>query len=184
MFYISIFDKDKRLWGVLDTDDNVVEYYDFKTLQGFKREGLKIYGVCQSQAFACSKLGEFLFVPSIDENSLNIIDIKTDKIVDKLDFNEVYHPRNTPYMYAQVYFRDSRDKDCKLVSIPVCIKFDYEFTGTFVFKFNYRSGHIVSKLDTVYFISDAPEVSSKFGDYPDYITTSKFLKILKSRGLE
>ena len=185
MFYVSGFDNNKRLWRVTDTSDGVEESYSFKDLKEFEVQGIKIHGMSKNCCHICTIVGDFIIVPSINDNSVEIYRLVDEVLTDKFCFNNVRNSRNNVWYCGSAGTKRVKDGIC--ISCGVCVKYDIEFTGTFIIKIN-SHGKLIDRLDEVLFVCDnANEVHSWIsctgGDCPDFITSVKANKILKEKGM-
>lgn len=185
MFYVSGLDRDNRLWKVTDSKDGVEESYSFKELKEFRSQGIEILGMSDNCCHQCVIIDKFVIVPDIANNAVVVKYLATEDTSDIFDFSVVHDKRNKVWFTGTLGVKKVKDSIC--ISCRVCVKYDYEFTGTFVFKINVN-GVIIDRLDKVLFVcDDANEahsmIKSTGGDCPNFITSITANKILKEKGM-
>ena len=185
MFYVSGLDRDNRLWKVTDTNDGVEESYSFKELKEFRSQGIEILGMSDNCCHQCVIIDKFVIVPDIANNSVVVKYLATEDISEIFSFSTVRNTRNRVWFTGSL--RAKKVKDGIAISCGVCVKYDYEFTGTFIFKVN-SNGVVIDRLDDILFVCDDTReahsmIASTGGDCPNLITSVKATKILKEKGM-
>lgn len=185
MFYVSGLDKDNRLWKVTDTNDGVEESYSFKELKEFRSQGIEILGMSDNCCHQCVIIDKFVIVPDIANNSVVVKYLATGDTSEIFNFSTVHNTRNKVWFTGSL--RVNKVKDGIAVSCGVCVKYDYEFTGTFIFKVN-SNGVVIDRLDDILFVCDDANkahntIECTGGDCPNFITSITANKILKKKGM-
>lgn len=185
MFYVSGFDGDNMLWKVTDSKDGVEESYPYKELKEFRSRGIEILGVFDNCCKICVTVDNFIIVPDIASNSVVIKYLTTGDTSDIFNFSTVRNKRNKVWFNGSL--RVKKVKDGIAINCGVCVKYDYEFAGTFVFKVN-KNGVVIDRLDDILFVcDDANEVHHTIectdGDCPNFITSITANRILKKKGM-
>lgn len=185
MFYVSGLDRDNRLWKVTDSKDGVEESYSFKELKEFRSQGIEILGMSDNCCHQCIIIDKFIIVPDIANNAVVVKYLTTGDTSDIFDFSVIHDKRNKVWFTGTLGVKKVKDSIC--ISCGVCVKYDYEFTGTFVFKIN-ANGVIIDRLDKVLFVCDDANVAHNTiectgGDCPNFITSITANKILKKKGM-
>lgn len=184
MFYVSGFDKDNRLWKVTDSKDGVEESYSFKDLKKFESQGIEILGMSKNCCHKCIVIDNFIIVPDITNNAIAIKNLLTSSIT-IFYFDDIKNNRNRVWFTGNFSVKKVKDSIC--ISCGVCVKYDIEFTGTYLFKIN-SNGLVIDKLDDVLFVCDDSNevydwIKSTNGDCPNFITSLSANRILKSKGM-
>lgn len=182
MFYISDFDKEKRLWIVTDTSDNVSEGYPFKKLREISKS-IKIIGMSDYAPSICGRYGNVVI--SRDGNVLNIHRIKDSVITDSLDSQSIRHERNTPFLSYISFMYET--KNTVVVKLELSIKYDYEFTGFMFVKIDTKNGYLMRKSDIFFVCDSKSEIkrikSETCNDCPNFISSKEANKLLRECGV-
>lgn len=189
MFYVSDYKNNASglYWGITDTSDNVEEFYTFTDLKKFISQGIKIHGMSSNCGHICKLVDGILLVPNVSDNSLEFYSTKSSKIINKFLFSTVRNARNKVWFTGSMSIKKLSNTELCITCL-VCVKYDYEFNGSYVIRVDLKTGSITSKLDDVMFVcDDANEAHSTIectgGDCPNFITSITANKILKEKGM-
>lgn len=185
MYYVRRKVKNKETaWGIVDTTDNIEEFYTYSDIMRLVKGGVSIYGAStKGVIYECSVVDDLLLVPDVDTNSILVLN--DNYTVVQFDLGSIENKRNDCWLASGVSTR--KVKDGIVVSFGVCVKYDIEFFGTYMFKIN-NYGFVLSRLDDVIFTCGCGSESYAInkmtgGDCPLFLTEKQVNSILKSKGM-